>query len=85
MKSNREGGDELKDNILYVEEIRKTLGMTQEEMAKALGMTRRGLIDKIQGKYAWTVPEMIAISRLYRKRIAVQDGDSSYSIKIDKI
>ena len=75
----------MEEKILEIEEIRKTLGMTQTELAESLGMTRRSLINKIMGINAWTVPEMIAISRLYRKKIAVKDGDSSYSIRIEKI
>lgn len=75
----------MQDKILDIEEIRKTLGMTQQEMSDALKITRRAYINKVQGVSYWTVPEMIVISRLYRKKIAVQDGDESFSIKIDKM
>lgn len=75
----------MEDKILDVEEVRKTLGMTQQEMSDVLDISRRSYLNKVQGINAWTVPEMITISRLYRKKIAVKDGEESYSIKIDKI
>lgn len=75
----------MQEKILEVEEIRKTLGMTQQEMADVLDISRRSYLNKVQGVNPWLVSEIIAISRLYRKKIAMKDGEESYSIKIDKI
>ena len=84
MESNREGGEQL-DKILEIEEIRKTLGMTQQEMADVLDISRRSYLNKVQGINPWLASEIIAISKLYRKKIALKDGEESYSFKIDKI
>lgn len=79
-----EGGDELAE-ILDVESIRKQLKMTQEQMADYLEITRRGYLNKVQGFSSFTAPELIKVAKLWNKRIAVMDGEDTYSFKINKM
>lgn len=75
----------MDNKILEIEEIRKTLGMTQQEMAEKLDISRRAYLNKVQGINPWLASEIIEISKLYRKKIAVKDGEESYSFKVDKM
>lgn len=71
--------------ILDVESIRKQLKMTQEQMADYLEITRRGYLNKVQGVSTFTATELIKIAELWKKRIAVMDGENTYSFKINKM
>lgn len=71
--------------ILDVESIRKQLKMTQEQMADYLEITRRGYLNKVQGVSSFTAPELIKVAKLWNKRIAVMDGEDTYSFKINKM
>lgn len=71
--------------ILDVESIRKQLKMTQEQMADCLEITRRGYLNKVQGVSSFTATELIKVAELWKKRIAVRDGEDTYSFKINKM
>lgn len=63
-----------------IDEIRKSLGMTQEQFAKEIGMIRRQYIARFNGENpTWKLNEIVRASQFNEGKIIVDvDGKTFY-------
>ena len=65
-----------------VEEIRKTLTMSQAQFADQLNMSKRSYTNKLNGTTEWTLSELRDIAAYNEGEIRVNIGDDIFDITI---
>ena len=43
-------------------------GLTNDDLAKELGISRQSIINKLHGKFDWTLPEMVRLKNYFNEK-----------------